>query len=349
MAWAKPQYSRKLVDWAGEVIVRDAATPNDLDEAFKIINNWRSSHSYPLLNFHMNLRRKANSIQSDALFSQRIKRMESLVAKLKRDQTSTLKLSQMQDIGGCRAVLSNVGHVRRLIDKYHNSSFAHVLKTHKDYMENPKPDGYRGHHLVYQYQTNGDNSVYNKLRIEIQIRTAQQHAWATAVEAVGLFTKQALKSNQGSEDWLRFFALVSSSIANMEHTNLVPGTPKNRRELLQEIKGLSSKLRVPDTLKAYGATLDYASREKKQSAKYFLVWLNHNQRKVFVTGYSSGESQKANTDYTKREREVQSNEGDHVVLVSVDSINALRRAYPNFFLDTKKFSGLLDRILRAKI
>jgi len=42
-----------------------------------------------------------------------------------------------------------------------------------------------------------------------------QHAWATAVEAVGIFTKQALKSNIGDGEWLRLFALMSSEIAVM--------------------------------------------------------------------------------------------------------------------------------------
>ncbi len=36
---------------------------------------------------------------------------------------------------------------------------------------------------------------------------------------------------------------------------------------------------------------------------------------------------------------------DQVVLVSVDSIVSLRRAYPNFFGDTERFAQILNRIL----
>ncbi len=39
----------------------------------------------------------------------------------------------------------------------------------------------------------------------MQIRTAVQHSWATAVEVVGAFTAQSLKSSQGNEKWLDFF------------------------------------------------------------------------------------------------------------------------------------------------
>jgi hypothetical protein len=70
---------------------------------------------------------------------------------------------------------------------------------------NPQKSGYRGIHLVYRY--NGRKTEYNGLKIEIQIRTVIQHAWATAVETVGMFTQQALKSSQGEQDWLRYFAL----------------------------------------------------------------------------------------------------------------------------------------------
>ncbi len=80
-------------------------------------------------------------------------------------------------------------------------------------MMDPKEDGYRSYHLIYQYKGSLQTACYNKLRIEVQLRTKLQHAWATAVEAVGIFTKQALKSNIGDKDWLRLFALMSSEIA----------------------------------------------------------------------------------------------------------------------------------------
>jgi len=40
--------------------------------------------------------------------------------------------------------------------------------------------------------------------IEIQIRSKLQHIWATAVETVGFFTGQAIKSNEGEKEWNDF-------------------------------------------------------------------------------------------------------------------------------------------------
>jgi len=60
------------------------------------------------------------------------------------------------------------------------------------------------------------------LRVELQIRTKLQHLWATAVETMGTFLGQALKSRQGSQDWLDFFTLISSAFSFIEGTPQIP-------------------------------------------------------------------------------------------------------------------------------
>ena len=67
-----------------------------------------------------------------------------------------MKLSQMQDLGGCRAILSDVESVYRLFDMYRGplTLFEDAdtrLKCY-DYIRTPKPDGYRGIHIVGRYQ-----------------------------------------------------------------------------------------------------------------------------------------------------------------------------------------------------
>jgi ppGpp synthetase/RelA/SpoT-type nucleotidyltranferase len=44
------------------------------------------------------------------------------------------------------------------------------------------------------------SSPWNRLWIEIQLRTSLQHAWATAVETVDAFTNENLKFGAGSDD-----------------------------------------------------------------------------------------------------------------------------------------------------
>src|SRR6266498_4478476 len=235
MAWTKPDYKRGEIDRAGDFLINAGGIADgpatieqiegyveDVDKAFAIINNWRSSHSYPLQVLKMTLLTRAKRVDNDAIVAQRIKRLSSIASKLKRN--SNMKLSQMQDLGGCRAVLGTPRRVTELVDIYEKAAAKNprdrpeFIKKY-DYIKEPKIDGYRSVHFVYKYRTNAAGpAIYNGLRIEIQLRSRLQHAWATAVETVSTFTGQALKSNIGDEAWKRFFALVGSAIAARELT-----------------------------------------------------------------------------------------------------------------------------------
>lgn len=341
--WAVPLYSRTQVDKAGATWIDSGATGDELAWALDVINNWRSAHSYPLLNFRVNLRRKVKTIEPGTILAQRIKRLQSIEAKLRR---SSMQFSQMQDIGGCRAVLKTVSNVEYLVSSYKRSKFSHVLVGEKDYIASPKPDGYRSHHLIYQYKSKpGQISSYDKLRIEIQIRTLLQHAWATAVEAVGIFTKQALKANVGSPEWLRLFTLMSAEIAVIEKMPLGPNVPPNEADRVNEIKVLSKKLKAVESLNSYRSVINWATNKERADAKYFLIAYDYSDNKTYVTAFPGTQSEQANAAYTAAESKW-TPQARSIVLVSVDSVQVLKRAYPNYFLDTQQFTSLLTSVLK---
>jgi ppGpp synthetase/RelA/SpoT-type nucleotidyltranferase len=346
MEWATPKFPRNQVDKAGCIFANEASSLDQLVWSYDVINNWRASHSFPLNNFQNNLRVKIKNLQADVLVAQRIKRLESIRAKLIRDQTNTMQLSQMQDIGGCRAIVKSLQNVNKLVLSYKRSTFSHKLKSEKDYISSPKADGYRGYHLVYQYQGSPMQiRAYDKLRIEIQIRSGLQHAWATAVEAVGAFTRQALKSNQGNQEWLRLFSLMGSAMAHTERTPYVPGTPTDYEELKSEIKRVSMKLHAVETLEAHRATLNYVGSLNVKTSKYLLVYFDLEKKMVFVEDFAANASQAANLAYTQKE--TNKKEGDNIVLVKVDSLRLLTKAYPNFFLDTQQFTEALKGVIHG--
>ncbi len=252
-----------------------------------------------------------------------------------------ITLSQMQDIGGCRAVVGNVAEVYELVKNYRESDIKHKLEKMNDYIKAPKPTGYRGIHLIYRY--NSDRSdTYNGLQIEVQLRSPLQHAWATAVETVGLFTQQALKSSRGQMDWLRFFALMGSALATREQNPLVPNTPENSKELRKEIREHASRLNVVNHLHAFSQALQVTENPGPQKAHYFLLQLDPVAKKVEVIGYTQRELFKATQDYEVAERSGSSS-GTDAVLVSVESLASLKRAYPNYFLDTGMFIKAVEQ------
>lgn len=353
MAWATPQYNRSRVDSAGEALIAPPP-PNaqedseelwewwhKYEDALAIINNWRSSHSFPLNTFQVGLRDKARQVTSRYLVAQRIKRLSSIDLKLRR--FPTMKLSHIQDIGGCRAIVENVAQVHQLVQLYKDSRIKHKLDHCRDYIEAPPPSGYRGVHLIYRYHSDRKDT-YNGLKIEMQIRSPLQHAWATAVETVGTFTKQALKSSQGEKAWLRFFSLMGTALAHRERTATVPNTPSNKNKLTAELRSYATQLDVEHRLHTYGAALNTLEDPSTKNAHYYLLMLDPAQHQVTVRGFKFGELERASKEYLDVERD-KGKTGDSV-LVSVESLDALRRAYPNYFLDTAAFIEAVNRALR---
>jgi len=344
VAWATPQHTRGQVDAAGEYLAQLFKDPSsvefeEFDRSFAILDNWRASHSYPLQALKMTLIGRARSVDERAVVAQRLKRVASVAGKLAR--YDGMKLSRMHDIGGCRAVVKSLKDVIRLQgiheERAGRAGRAELVKPY-DYISTPKADGYRSVHLVYKYRTRSEHlSVYNGLRIEVQLRSRLQHIWATAVEMASTFTGQALKSNIGDEDWKRFFVLMSSLLALKERAPLVPGTPTVRAELIAEAAGLADRLGVEASFEAWRTAIKHLPVQKKEGANLFLLELNATTRELSTTAYEKGQAAKANEDYAAAEKRTVSQPEIQVVLVSVDSVAALPRAYPNYYLDTRAF------------
>ena len=361
VAWATPQYPRAKVDAAGAVLVRSMdITPEYWTEDFgteyldalAVINNWRSSHSYPLQVVKMTLWIRAKKIDKGVIVAQRLKRLSSIASKLARNPN--MKLSQMQDIGGCRAVLPSVVKLDALakvyadsIAKNPNAKDRPYLVKKYDYVECPKTDGYRSIHYVYKYGTSSPaHAAHSELRVEIQIRTRLQHAWATAVETVSTFTGQALKSNIGTDEWKRFFVLMGSAIAFREKRPLVPGTPTSRKEVANELRKVATELRVVHVLTSFGNVTQYTSNVSEAAA--FLLELDPETVTTKVTGFRKTDLQDANEQYLKAEERIKDKSGAQAVLVSVESLSSLREAFPNYYLDTKVFVQALRQAIAEK-
>jgi Region found in RelA / SpoT proteins len=347
MLWVAPQYERAQVNNAGRVRVNPNATADAREAVLSIINNWRSSHSFPLNSFQMTLRHRTHKLDGGALIAQRLKRLPAIEAKLRR--FPTMKLSSMQDIGGCRAVVRTVSRAEQLAllykqSKSKNPTGRHEFVSEDNYIATPKADGYRGIHLVYRYHSEARrHRPYNGLKIEIQLRSRLQHIWATAVETVGTFTGQALKSDVGEKKWLRFFSLMGTVMAMRENRPPVPDTHTNEKDLVAELRKLCQELRVARTLEAWrsAVTLPVTADPK---AYFFLLHLDADAKRLHIAEFKLGELLKAQEAYAAVEKAAELQPDTQAVLVSVEELSLLRRAYPNYFLDTRAF---LNEVRRA--
>lgn len=315
----------------------------DVDVAIGIINNWRASHQYPLNTLQMRLRKKANQVDSRSpVVSQRIKRLPAIESKLRRLRRVSLAI--MQDIGGCRAVVGTVPLAYQLRNAYRRGRIRHELERESDYILAPTEDGYRSLHLVYRYYSD-TNKKYDGQRIEVQIRSRLQHAWATAIEAADACIPSLLKVNQGDPLWARFFALMGTAIAMREKTQIVPGTPTRHRQIVTDVRELAQELNVRDRLLAIRATGNF-QRRVRQDDHFYLLDLDMNKRQMTISTYKKSQVEAASLRLAELEIEYRNNPAKDALLVSVRSVRELQRAYASYYANTDIFLEELARTLQ---
>ena len=197
-----------LKTWIASDIVEIDPDDEILRQAFWDMFAWRDGFRYPLSKVVSGLRSFVRS-ESPGLratgarlpVGQRLKREPQILRKLAR--YPGMKLSRMQDVGGCRAIMPGgapevAGVLSRITSRWE------VLGKVQDYVTDPQPTGYRAIHVTVMR----DNH-----RIEIQLRTPRQHEWASVVERTGLRLRMPLKEGGGDPDLLRYFALAATGLA----------------------------------------------------------------------------------------------------------------------------------------
>lgn len=342
-----PEESKNKINKAGQILVKDNPTKEELTCARDLADRWRACHAYAINTFNSTLRVKLRDY-SDTIVAQRLKRMPTIIDKLKR--YPAMQLTTMQDIGGLRAVLGSVVDVYKLADEYRdNTQFKHELIDEKDYIHKPRSeDGYRSLHLIYKYK-NKRNPAYDGLRLELQIRTKLQHTWATAVETMGTFLGQALKSRQGDQEWLDFFAITSSAFAYMENSNPVPRFKDlSHKETFSAVAKAEDNLEALDKMRGFSVAVNWIvkGRGKGKSWSYHLIILNSLQKTVQIKPYDRGSFKEAMMNYSSVEAEAAKGKKIEPVLVSAGPIDELRKAYPNFFLDMGDFMRTVNEIVK---
>lgn len=338
--WKTVEYSRNAIIKAGKKI--KSGSYDEVIEATKIIDNWRAAHAYPLHVIYIHLRRMTQS-NDKIIVAERLKRLDSIINKLKREPT--MSLWAMQDLGGCRVIVPTVEDVYRYAEKFEKSRKRHILKNQNDYIKSPKQSGYRSLHVIYEYKSD-KNDTYNKnILIEIQFRTHLQHLWATAVETMGLFTKQAIKAGQGDEDVQRFFALVSSLFAIRENCPITPNTINNIDEIVSEIEEINSRCNFLYMLSAIKVAVNYKNQIKDNAQGYYLLILNYNTQRLSIQHFNISQIDEANLVYSQIERTRAESKID-AVLVRVSSFHMLKSAYPNYFSDISEFVDIVKSYLK---
>lgn len=162
------------------------------------LQDYRTSFQKDLASIFNQISLLSKKERSDSIVSFRIKRIESILSKIKRQPT--MALGNMGDIAGCRVLLYSDDALLGLVKKF-KAEFN--VKYVNNYLVDAKEDGYRGYHLYVESPIDRDKLI------EIQLRTVTAHKWASLVEIIDILYNLKIKEGEKSEEFEEFLLLLS--------------------------------------------------------------------------------------------------------------------------------------------
>ena len=132
---------------------------------------------FEVLNSEFNVRYSRNPINS---MSTRLKRTVSIVEKLSRKgQAFTPENVEryLGDVAGVRVICSYVDDIYKIADSFVQQDDITLIER-KDYIANPKPNGYRSLHLIVKVPVFFADQK-REMKVEVQLRTIAMDFWAS--------------------------------------------------------------------------------------------------------------------------------------------------------------------------
>jgi putative GTP pyrophosphokinase len=169
------------------------------------------------------------------------KATHSIVEKLRRE---SIRLSQMQDIAGCRVVVQDMMEQDRTVEAL---CTAFPGASVVDRRANPS-HGYRAVHIIV--------TVFGK-PVEIQVRSTLQHLWAALSEKASDVLDPTIKYGGGPAEWQEILARSSQFVAAYE----------NAEEEFSQAVGDQEKFKIGTALLGY-ARPDQEVQEIRRKLAY---------------------------------------------------------------------------------
>ena len=135
------------------------------------------STKFNVLNDEMTVRYNRNPIEA---IKTRVKSPSSIAGKLKRrgfPVTVDSIEQNLNDVAGVRIICSFIDDIYYIVKLFTSQDDVKIIEI-KDYIKNPKENGYRSYHMIVEIPVFFSYEKRN-IRVEVQIRTMAMDFWAS--------------------------------------------------------------------------------------------------------------------------------------------------------------------------
>lgn len=322
--------TKSKIDRAGIALAKDSF--RDVEEMIELedaFDEYRKSHLEPLSETTLELQKWLNEYGHDYYIAQRLKRKPQIVRKLNR---LSVRLTQLQDIGGCRIIVEKNELIDKIIEflehKIKSTAELNLLRI-TDYREKGRDvTGYRSVHLLLER---------NGKKLELQLRSRIQHYWAESIERTSVIYGYHLKESEGDERVISYFQKLSDAFFEIESGR----TPSVRSRLeidvaKREAEEIIRKHSTSKTIESHvkeDIILTLTEKERRSSSpinNWIIVfdWSSGKFISWDIVGKTPDEAIKA---YVHYENQFPVEKNFEVVLIGSSHVATIRKTHSHYF------------------
>lgn len=334
--------TKTKIDRAGVALSKgEFRSEEELLELEGVFDEYRKSHLQPLSETTIELQNWLNAYGGSYYIAQRLKRKPQIIRKLNR---LSVRLTQLQDIGGCRIIVEknqDVEKLRKFIEEKISTQSNFKLNRSTDYREKGRDDtGYRSLHLMLEK---------NGIKLELQIRSRIQHYWAESIERTSVIYGYHLKEKEGDQAVIGYFKQLSDIFYEIE-----AGREPHAQEKL-ELDQLRAKseaiIESSDKNKVFNSyvnediikTLSEKEARNKNGLNNWIIVFDWNSGAFVSWDIINRNPDDAIAAYVQYENMFPASAGYEVVMIGSSDVATVRQTHSHYF-GIESYDNILESL-----
>ena len=334
--------SKTKVDKSGLALAKNKFKDEvDFIELEEVFDAYRKAHLQPLSETTIEIQQLLADYGDSYYIAQRLKRKPQIVRKLNR---LSVRLTQLQDIGGCRIIVQKNSDVDKIYaylqNKAANTAGFSIIRA-TDYREKGRDDtGYRSLHLILE------RDGYS---LELQIRSRIQHYWAESIERTSVIYGHHLKEKEGAPEVIGYFKHLSDVFCEIEAGREPSVAQKLRIDSLrgecEQIISSSEKHKVFDSYVNEDVIKTLTEKEARNpnGLNNWILIFDWNQGAFVSWDIVDKNPDEAVATYVHYEHMYPSDQGYEVVLIGSSEVATVRQTHSHYF-GIESYSSILETL-----